>query len=602
MLSSKANRALLIATVMVSLAILWIAPSFPFLQRNLVPLLPPLVAIGLAMTTRNVIVSLFSGIYVGAVSIIYSIPDMTFVGSAFSGMLRVADTYILNSIVQADKAAILLFSVMIGGMVGVVSRSGGLQGLVDVLAAWATSPKWAQLATFFMGIVVFFDDYANTLIVGNTFRSLSDKARVSREKLSFLVDATAAPVASLAAISTWIGYEVGLIQEAFDKAGIHSDAYVAFLGSLSFRFYAVFLLVFIIAGILMSREFGPMLYAERRARSTGQSLRPGSAPLSVQNEESFGPKDGTPHRWYNAVLPIALLLGVTLVGLYLDGKDQFAATIAKQNGVTVEDIFGSSPSDVPVPAEAIEKARAAIGAAELKDVLGVARSSIVLTWGSLLASLLALGLVFGQGILTLEEGMEAWMEGAKSMFMALIVLCLAWGIGDVVGQLKAADVVGRLIQGRLSPSMLPALLFVTAAAMSFATGTAWGTMGIMFPLSIPLAVEMNTGASVITGGPVPIEALHMAIGAILTGAIFGDHCSPISDTTILSAIACSVDLMDHVTTQIPYALVVGVIAVVLGYIPAGMGVPTSLCFLAGSIACVAVLWFAGSRVNPPAAG
>lgn len=529
---------------------------------KVVPLLPPLIAIGFAFITKNVLFSLFCGIYVGALSMQEYQTSLDVVVGLFSGVLRVTDTHLVKALTDPDHAAIIIFSMSIGGMVAVVIRSGGLQGLMIKLARISKSAASTQVMTNFMGIAVFFDDLANMLIVGNVMRPLSDKYRISREKLSFIIDSTAAPVASLALISTWIGYELGLIADALKEIGLEQSPYLIFLDSLPYRFYAVLLLFFIFASASLKKDFGPMLTAERRARSSGKVTRPGSSPLASQEllcSRSSG--DGS-KIWLNAAVPIFVLVLVVLGGLYVSGYQ----AIVSGNGAEAAKIAG------------------------LRDILGQANSFSALMWGAILSSIVALKMVVWQRILSMDEAISSWMEGVKSMLVAMVILCMAWALGGVLKELNTAETLTTMTVHLLKPSMFPMLIFVLSSVVSFATGTSWGTMAIIFPLAIPMLHKLVVNAGL---PPAMISALLAStVGGILTGATFGDHCSPISDTTIMSSMFAGVDHMDHVRTQLVYALVVGGISAIFCYLPAGFGLNPYLLNGVG-IVLVGALYFIG---------
>lgn len=506
--------------------------GFDNLDRG-IPLLPPVIAIGLALITREVIFSLFLGMWAGAMSLVPG--DIhhwyDFLRIPVSGMLRVIDTYMVEGIADKSHAAVILFSLVIGGMVGVIHKSGGLKGLVTSITRVAFKPSRVQHSTFLMGCLIFFDDYANTLIVGNTMRPVSDKMKISREKLSFIIDSTSAPVASISLISTWIGYELGLISDAFKDSGIEIDAYMCFIQSIPYRFYAVLLLVFVILSAFMQRDFGPMLRAEIRARKKGHVLKPGSNPLMKDDLEA----EEASH-WSVAIIPILTLIFATIAGLVVTGLEQV-------NSSGIEATF--------------------------QTVISNADSFASLSWGALTSSIAAILLSIITGSLSFEESMRAWLDGVRSMVLAVIILTMAWGLSTVIKELKTAQLVTELTSLVLTPEILPLVVFITASFISFATGTSWGVMAILFPIIIPLGKNLSQMSGM------PEQAMYsiiiMSTGAVLTGAIFGDHCSPISDTTIMSSLASGVDHIDHVATQMPYALFVGFIACIIGYLPAGYG-------------------------------
>lgn len=513
--------------------------------------IPPVMAISLALITREVLFSLCAGVFAGSV---------LHYDSFVTGVARVFDTYIVESVTTRSHAAIIIFTMALGGMVGVISRSGGTRGIVDKLVTYAKDSRSGQLATWFMGLFIFFDGLANTLVVGSTMRPLTDRLKISREKLAYLVDSTSAPVASLALISTWIGYEVSLIDDAFMKCGITQwSGYGAFLESIPYRFYCILTLVMVFLIAYFSRDFGPMAEAEKRCRETGKCVADDAAPLADFQTKEVEPLPDTPLRWYNAFIPIAVLIGMTMYGLYFTGCENTA-----------------------------------IEGADLRTIISNADSSTVLLWSSFLASAFAIALPLFQGIGgNLSSLISAWVSGATSMVMAVIILVLAWSLGTVCADLGTADYIASNIIGIVSPWALPALTFIIAAAMAFATGTSWGTMSIVVPLVIPLAHQMGINAHL--APPLYSSILFSTIGGVLSGACMGDHCSPISDTTIMSSMASGCDHVDHVRTQMPYALTVGGVAILCCYIPAGIGISPLILVAAGVVSIGAILWYFGKK-------
>jgi Na+/H+ antiporter NhaC len=452
-------------------------------------------------------------------------------------------------------------------MVGVITKSGGTRGIVERLTPYATDSRRGQLATWVLGVLVFFDDYANTLIVGSTMRPITDRLRVSREKLAYIVDSTAAPVASVMPISTWIGFEVGLIAAAFSQLGLDFNAFSAFLGSIPFRFYPILALVLGFTIAASGRDFGPMLAAERRAAHRGELIKEGDKPLADYRSEALEPPDGTRFRAINAVLPIATVIGVTLAGLYTTG----AAALAAQADAPAEGTW-----------------------TWWRDLLSNSDSFTTLLWASLAGLTVAIALPLVQGLLSVRQSMEATVEGFKAMLMALVVLALAWSIGAVCADLHTADWVVGVTDGVLSPHLLPVLVFLISAAVSFATGTSWGTMGILIPLVIPIAHGLSVTAGHPPGPGVYMTVMLGTISSVLAGSVWGDHCSPISDTTILSSTASGSDHIAHVRTQLPYALGVGVLGMLVGDVPTAYGVPPWLSLLVGTVVIVVgVLWLGG---------
>ncbi len=487
-------------------------------------ILPPLVAIVTAILFRQVMISLFLGVWLGATLIHQYNP--------FTGILRTLDHYFIQALATPEHVAIVLFTMTLGGMVGIITRSGGTAGIVSRLSGRAVTSRSGQIATWAMGLIIFFDDYANTLIVGNTMRPITDKLRISREKLSFLVDATAAPVASLAVFSTWIGFELGLIADTFDAMHVGRNVYWTFLQTIPFRFYSLFMLILVFWTAWQGREFGPMLIAERRSKTEGKVLRDGAMPLSDQTDETLAPTPGKPLRAINAFAPIAIVIIVTLIGLIASGRHTLMATGQIQFG--------------------------------FKDIIGSSDPFSVLMWSSFSGALVAGLLAVSQKILSIRETVDSFLAGAKSMLIAMMILLGAWSIGQICQDLKTADFVIQSTKSWIRPGVMPAMTFLIAALISFSTGTSWGTLSILIPIVLPIAHAFsvdNSGALLVS-----------TLAAVLSGSVFGDHCSPISDTTIMSSMASGADHIDHVRTQMPYALLVAVVALVFAYLPAGFGI------------------------------
>jgi Na+/H+ antiporter NhaC len=523
---------------------------------------PPLVAIGLALAFKDVLVSLFLGVFGGALILHHWNPLTAFA--------RTVDRYVVGALADPGHVKIVVFTLLLGGMVGVISKSGGTRGIVARIAPFATTARRGQLAAWTLGVLIFFDDYANTLIVGSTMRPVTDRLRVSREKLAYIVDSTAAPVASLFPISTWIGFELGLIAAALTSLGLQFNPYAVFIASLPYRFYPILALVLGFTIAFACRDFGPMLEAELRAGRSGKLIADGDIALADYASAALEPPDGVPHRALNAVLPISTVVALTVAGLYASGTGALAA-----EGLGRADFPGLSTW--------------------LREVFSRSDSSNALMWASAAGVTVALALPLATRLLKMREAMGAMVEGFKSMLLALIVLVLAWSIGAVCGDLHTADYVVALAKGALSPHWLPVLVFVISAVVSFATGTSWGTMGILMPLVIPI----SHGLSLAHGHPVESPAYYTfllgTVSSVLAGSVWGDHCSPISDTTILSSIASGSDHIAHVRTQLPYALGVGVLGMVLGDIPTAYGLSPWISLAVGAAVIVAGVRWLGKR-------
>lgn len=529
-------------------------------------LVPPLLAIVLAVWMRNVIIALFIGVWSGAV--IYMHGDLA------GAFVRTLDTYLIDELVEADDPGhphmmIAMFTIFLGAMVGVISRSGGSRALVESMVRFTSSRERGQLMTMLLGFAVFFDDYANSLLLGSTMRPVTDRLRISREKLAFLVDSTAAPVAGLALVSTWVGVEIGYISDTYAKLGMSSEVYGTFLATIPYRFYALHLLVFVGLIAYMGRDYGPMLTAEVRAATTGQLKR----GMLESTDDATG--DGSAHQALlrNALVPLCVLLLSIVVGLWWTG----ATELELQNAV----LRLQEQPELPKT---------------LYGILANAHSNQVLLLASFLASAAAVASAVVSRSLTLEQSMAGWLEGARVMLLAVVILVLAWSIATLCDaeHLNTAGFLVELTQGILSVKWMPTVAFLLAAVVSFATGSSWSTMGLLMPLTISLTyyllLDLNEAE--------PNHHLMLgAIGGVLAGSIFGDHCSPISDTTVLSSAACDCDHLDHVTTQIPYAISVGGVALVFGYIPVGFGYSPIILLPFGLIVLFLLVQFLGRPVE-----
>jgi len=528
------------------------ADAAPAAAGSWVAILPPVLTIALALAFKRVVPALFVGIWMGA----WAINGFGLVG-AWTGLLDTFQVFVANALSNPDHTAIVLFSMMIGGMVGIISRNGGMQGIVNHIVKWADSARHACLATATLGLAIFFDDYANTLVVGNTMRPVTDSMRVSRAKLAYIVDSTAAPVAAIAIVTTWIGYEIGLIGDSLTKMqGLDTEAYVLFLYTIPYSFYPILAIAFVFMVSASGRDYGPMLAAECLAQKQG-SEKSGPINTSHQETDDLQPIEGKPQRAFNAYIPVLVMILGMLTGLYVTGS-QASVDIANPT---------------------------------LQDIIGNADSYTALMWSSLASMMAAALLTLGQRIMDLEELVNAWFHGVRAMLMAMIILILAWSLGEVTDILKTADFLVSILGDSLPTFILPTMVFVLAAATAFATGSSWGAMGILFPLVMPLtwAVMTSQGQT----GPDDLHILYSAISAILAGAVWGDHCSPISDTTILSSLASGCDHMEHVRTQLPYAMTVGTVSILFGSIMTALGSPWWIGISLGLIILWLILRFYG---------
>ncbi|KAG4101294.1 Na+/H+ antiporter protein [Neocallimastix lanati (nom. inval.)] len=512
-------------------------------RYGILSLLPPLVAIVLAFITKATVLSLFIGVFIGEFMV--NVTNLNIAGSFVNGFLSLG-SQVISSMADQWNAGIILQCLLIGGVIQLIAKMGGAKALAESLAKRANTPRKAQLITEFLGLLVFFDDYANSLIVGPIMRPIMDKLRVSREKLAFLVDATAAPVAGIAIVSTWIGLEVSLIADGFKSIG-KSDVtgFDIFLQTIPFRFYNILILIFVAMTAITLIEFGPMKKAEQKARKR-EDDQPVESLTNNKDFEEVQPVKGAKLSIWNAIIPILTLVLGALVAFYwsgyttiMAGEDKELINLMSNSSYSLRNIFK-----------------------RILEALSQADASVALFQSALLASIVAIVMAAAQNILSIEDAIGEWINGMKTIVITGVILLLAWSLGGVIKELGTADYLVGILKNAIPKFILPTLIFVLSAIISFATGTSYGTMSILMPLTIPLAWAVHAN----------MDFAIVCTSGVLTGAIFGDHCSPISDTTILSSMGTSCNHIAHVQTQIYYTIYVALITIFICYIPAGFGI------------------------------
>lgn len=509
-------------------------------EGTFLSLVPPLVAIVLCILLRQAIVSLLAGIFVGAF-LLYDLSP----GTAF---FRTFDEILLQTFIDADNAVVLFFTVLTGGLTGILSGSPSARRLIADLATRLCHRGKAMVAIWLSGVLFFIDDYANCLVVGNAYRGLCDRLRISREKLAYIVDTTAAPVTSLALVSTWIGVEISLINDSLQAYGNQEyTGYGLFLSSIPYRFYPVLAMIFCLMVCYTGRDIGSMRDAEKHAVESDSDTEAFSA------NESDHPVD----RWsYLVFLPLLVLIFSSVALLLWHGYD---------NGAPVD---WSHP---------------------LKTLMGLfaqADPFRCLLWATLIATLASFIVHLGLLSESFHDINKTWFEGCQAMFTVCVILTLAWSIGGVCKRLDTGAYVASLLGKDFDPSYLPLLTFLFAAAISFATGTSYGTMSILMPIALPIALDLGAGHT---------DIIYGTVGSVLGGAIFGDHCSPLSDTTILSAGASGCLVTAHVNTQMPYALAVGIVSVICLFLVPIQGISAYLLDAIGIIVLAGILWLLGRK-------
>lgn len=512
-------------------------------------IIPPLLAIGLALLLQEVIISLFMAVWMG----IYIVNGME-LSNIFTSLFKVADKYAIEVLQDSGHLSIIIFSLVIGAMVAIINKNGGMQGIVNVLTPLAKNSKMAQFITWLMGVLIFFDDYANTLVVGNTMRSLTDRFKISREKLAYIVDSTAAPVASIAFVTTWIGAELGYIESALVQMDIGESAYSIFLNSLKYAYYPIFTLVFILFIIFLDKDFGPMKKAEEASRDSHSDVK---SSFRQKIDEDMLPKEGVRPLWYNAFFPVLVVVLSTMGALIYTGYDA---------NVWVSD---SSFLD------------------KVSMTIGNADSYKALIWASLLGLLTAMVFSWGSRILSLQETAESIMAGFKSLLQPVVILVAAWSLAILTDELHTSTFLISVVEGKLSVAYLPFVTFILAAVTAFSTGSSWSTMAILYPIVLPTAHALGLSEGIELSEMMPV--FYHLTAVVIGGSVLGDHCSPISDTTILSSLASGCDHLSHVRTQMPYAMLVGGVTILCGALffawglPWWVGYPVGLSLLFGVV-------------------
>ncbi len=530
---------------------------------------PALATILIAVIVRQVVPALVIGILLAAYMMLPCMDHVTQFGDrAWVAGIRVAvEKYVIGGVGQVEdgrlnpgRLQVIVFTLLIGGMVGVISANGGTRALVNRVAQFASTSRKGQLAAWLAGMVVFFDDYANSMLVGPTMRPMFDKLKISRAKLAYIVDSTAAPVASIAMIGTWIGAELGFIQDGLTAATGQLPDYLAtidrqtvFYQSIPYRFYAILALWMVLVIALSGRDFGPMRKSESRALADD----PDAGTTTPEKEIP------ATSAWL-AGLPILVLVGATLVILYCTG-------------------FAALGDDEPT----------------IGNIIQNADSYIAILYGAIASLSVAAILSFVTRACSVRDAFDGALDGMSRMFPAVVVLVLAWALSTATTDLKLGDVASEYIRSAdFGREWLPLLIFVGAAIVSFATGTSWGTMGILTPVAVQVSATLVGDMPQDQG----LQLFYASVGSVLAGAIFGDHCSPISDTTVLSSIACNCRVEEHVWTQMPYALITAVVAMAAGnYLCMHYNQPHWVGLTAGAAALLLIVLVVGRKPDPRSA-
>lgn len=493
------------------------------MNYGLLSLLPPIVAVVLAIKSKNVILSLFCGGFVG--TLIFC------AGNPFLAVKSIIGDYFFVQLTDSYNAGVIVLVVFIGGFIKLMEKSGGAQAFGKSVYRFVNTKLKAQLCAWAGGIVIFFSDLGTPLLVGPVFRPLFDKLKISREKLAWILDSTSSPVAILVPFIGWGVYIMGLIQAEFVNLNITQSDYTTFVKAIPFQIYAILAIIMIPLIAFTKKDFSQMKKAEIKASATEYSFEDGVKENGQEKTEGYSKNNAKP---LMVILPIVVVFATLFITL--------------------------APLGFP-----------------FKKVDGN-EFRVALTMGYFFGAVVLMLLIGIYKVQTFKDTFKVYVEGMKGMTDVAVTLVLAWSLGSMISALGTADfIVNAMKSISFSPGLVPAALFLFGAFVSFSTGSSWGTFAIMMPLAIPMAHAFSIPYAI-------------AVGAVLSGGLFGDHCSPISDTTILSSTGAQCDLVEHVKTQLPYACVNGVIAVG-AYIFAGFtGSPFAVVLAIAALAAVVFVW------------
>lgn len=491
----------------------------PAVYSTIWSLLPPLIAIGLALLTKEVYSSLFIGIIAGALLVENGNPV-----NAFTTM--VGDGFIA-SLSDSWNVGILMFLVILGIIVSVINRAGGSKSYGEWASKKISTRKGAMGATFGLGVLIFIDDYFNCLTVGSVMRPVTDNHNISRAKLAYIIDATAAPICMIAPISSWAAAVTGVV-EGYNGLEL-------FVKAIPYNFYSLLTIVMILFIIIRDLDYGPMRKYERNAVLNNDVFTDSKTPFEDDIQEVVSDKGGV----IDLVLPIAILIAFSVIGMIYTGG------------------FFSGESFI--------------------NAFANSDASLGLAMGSLISLIVTFGWIVARRILSFSEFMECIVQGFNAMVPPILILTFAWTLSSMTGSLGAAPFVANIVEGSAAglQALLPAIIFLVATFLAFATGTSWGTFGILIPIVVGLGAALSP------------DMLVIGISACLAGAVCGDHCSPISDTTIMASTGAQVDHIVHVSTQLPYALTVAGVSfvtyIIAGFTESLISLPIGIALMIGTL-------------------
>lgn len=509
------------------------------LHFGLLSILPPLLTIILAIATKDVIISLFVGIFSGTL--------IAAGGNPFYALVRLSDL-LADTLADGWNIRIMMFTILLGLLVGMLAKTGAAYALGDWASKRIKTKTGALLFTWVFGILIFFDDYFNSLTIGTCMRPLCDAKKVSRAKLAYILDSTAAPVAIMAPISTWVVYVMGTYKDIPEFQGLGVGDISFFVKTIPFNLYAIFAVFMVLFITLTHKDFGPMARSEYRA----------DKGIGLYDEEKYGAVSSqveskamtSKAKAFDFLIPIVALIAIALF---------FFPMTTWMGAIDGEEITSLGQAMAAIP---------------FGQAFNDTDSSMALMYAAIFANVFAYIYYVARRLLNIKNATDALMDGFRAMVPAVMILTLAWALGSVIktsrpdGGVGLAEYVSEIvINGNFPMAIMPLVVYIFSCLISFASGTSWGTMGIMIPIAVPVMIQL-AGVSGLASAQT-INATALTIGAVMGGSVFGDHCSPISDTTVLSSTGAAVPHLEHVATQLPYALFVAV-CVMIGTIAAGL--------------------------------
>lgn len=493
--------------------------SLPAVYSTIWSLLPPIIAIGLALLTKEVYSSLFIGIVAGAL--------LAENGNPVNALTTMVSDGFISSLSDSWNVGILMFLVMLGIIVVIMSKAGGSKAYGEWASKRITTRKGAMGATFGLGVLIFIDDYFNCLTVGSVMRPVTDNHNISRAKLAYLIDATAAPICMIAPISSWAAAVTGVV-EGYNGLEL-------FIKAIPYNFYSLLSLAMILFIIFKDLDYGPMRKYEENAVLHDDIFTDSKTPFEDEIDDVSSDKGGV----IDLVLPIITLIVFSIIGMIYTGG------------------FFSGESFI--------------------NAFANSDASFGLALGSLTSLILIFVWIVARGVLSFSDFMECIVKGFNAMVPPILILTFAWTLSSMTGILGAAPYVAGIVEGSAAglQAFLPAIIFIVATFLAFSTGTSWGTFGILIPIIVSLGSALSP------------EMLIIGISACLAGAVCGDHCSPISDTTIMASTGAQVNHITHVSTQLPYALTVAGVSfvtyIIAGFTESLIALPIGIMLMVGTL-------------------